>query len=158
MQMFTLQGVQKDTVPFILSLFHHQIKCHFNTSQQAGHVFECKLASAGHRLIQYSCIIFKKQSRFFLFMAFNPLIVVSPHLLLYATIQMVHLQSTFAWLILQHGRSAGETHYTVCVCLCGDLCACLCVYMDMDMISLFFEISLSTNMLANTKQCVVYSR
>lgn len=91
-------------------------------------------------------------------MAFNPLIVVSPHLLLYATIQMVHLQSTFAWLILQHGRSAGETHYTVCVCLCGDLCACLCVYMDMDMISLFFEISLSTNMLAITKQCVVYSR
>lgn len=63
MQMFTLQGVQKDTVPFILSFFHHQIKCHFNTSQQAGHVFECKLASAGHR--QYSCIIFKKTKKIF---------------------------------------------------------------------------------------------
>lgn len=64
-------------------------------------------------------------------MAFTPLIVVSPHLLLSATIRMVHLQSTFAWLILQCG--AAETHYTVCpVCVCAYVCV----------IPLFFEISL----------------
>lgn len=60
-------------------------------------------------------------------MAFSPLIVVSPHLLLLATIEMVHLQSTFAWLILQYGYkygpSAGETHYSVC-----PLCVCTCVH------------------------------
>ncbi len=80
-------------------------------------------------------------------MAVNPLIVVSPHLLLYATIQMVHSQSTFAWLILQcgcqHGCSAGETHYTVCP-------LCVCAWY------LFSLKSLCTNMLSITEQYVTY--
>lgn len=93
---------------------------------------------------------------FFIFfcLALNPAtIVISPHLLLHATTQMVHLLSTFAWLILrcgcQYGCSAGDTHYTVSpVCA---LCVCVCAWY---LFSLKSPCT-STLSIRRSKQCVV---
>lgn len=127
--------------------FHPWIRSHFHTSRQPGHVSKWVLPLA--QLLMYSRwydtvaqYLENKTCVFFVCMAFSPLNVVSPQLLLYATIQMVHSQSTLVWLILsyryQYGPSAEETHYTVYPL---SVCVCMCVYVCARCLFCLFEIS-----------------
>lgn len=115
----------KDSLPFFTSTFHHQIKCHFNISQQAGHVFECKLVSAGHGLIQYSCIIFKKQSRFFpihgfqsTYCGFTPLATICNNTD-GALTEHFCLANFATWTLCRR-----NSLYSVCASVCASLCVC----------------------------------